>query len=210
MKRTALLIACTFLLYGVHDAKAANRFHVGGALRSSGTVRVEVNGGAGRRPQFRIGGGQFNALGNYNGVGRYGNVASRRAVASSYPVAVGSGGFGYGYGGYGGTFGQGGFSNLYNQGFIPVPPYYSLHPPVYYSVPVPRTYGYSPYAYPGYVPTPEVNFSEPEIIDNPHIQPEEAPAPAQETSAQTASTPVVIRNPFVEQADVVLTAQHVK
>ena len=35
-------------------------------------------------------------------------------------------------------------------------PYFAAHPPVYYSYPVPRTYGYSPFAYPPYVMTPEV------------------------------------------------------
>ena len=33
-------------------------------------------------------------------------------------------------------------------------PYFSLHPPVYYSYRVARTFGYSPFAYPPYVMTP--------------------------------------------------------
>ena len=37
-------------------------------------------------------------------------------------------------------------------------PYFAAHPPVYYSYPVPRTYGYSPFAYPPYVMTPEVEM----------------------------------------------------
>ncbi len=47
---------------------------------------------------------------------------------------------------------------MYGLGLVPTPPYYALHPPVYYSCPVPRSYGYSPFAYPGCVQTPEVDF----------------------------------------------------
>ena len=113
-------------------------------------------------------------------------------------VAVGYGGgcCGHQY------FGDGGFTNLYNQGFIPVPPYYALHPPVYYSAPVPRTYGYSPFAYPGTVMTPEIALG-PEEIVNPHVDPEEVPPPAQEASDKTAAAPQVIHNPYVEGAQVV-------
>ena len=34
------------------------------------------------------------------------------------------------------------------------PPYFSLFPPVYYSHVTPRPYGFSPYAYTGYMQTP--------------------------------------------------------
>ena len=37
-------------------------------------------------------------------------------------------------------------------------PYYSAFPPVYYSVPVARTYGYSPFAYPPGTMTPEIEM----------------------------------------------------
>lgn len=33
-------------------------------------------------------------------------------------------------------------------------PHYAYHPPVYYSAPTARSYGHSPFAYPGYVRTP--------------------------------------------------------
>lgn len=49
-------------------------------------------------------------------------------------------------------------------------PYYSLYPPVYYSVPVPRTYGWSPFAYPPGVMTPEIADCQPEVIVNPHVE----------------------------------------
>src|SRR5688572_27179791 len=52
------------------------------------------------------------------------------------------GGYGWGYG-YLGT----------RVGFVPQPPYYSIHPPVYYSSQIiRRPYGYSPFAYPATYP----------------------------------------------------------
>ena len=98
------------------------------------------------------------------------------------------------YGSYGfahpGFFGYSG--SPYSLGLIPTPPYYSIHPPVYYSHSVPRTYGYSPYAYPGTVPTPEV--VEPEIIDNPHA----TPAPSEEPAAMLKTVRFqMIYNPYV-------------
>ena len=43
-----------------------------------------------------------------------------------------------------------GYSTYYSTGV----PYFALHPPVYYSYRVARTYGYSPFAYPPGVLTP--------------------------------------------------------
>ncbi len=60
-------------------------------------------------------------------------------------------------------------------------PYYAKFPPVYYSYPVPRTYGYSPFAYPPGVMTPELAVApEPLDIINPFVspQPTSAPGPA--------------------------------
>ncbi len=85
-----------------------------------------------------------------------------------------------------------GFASPYSLGQIPVPPYFSLHPPVYYSVPVPRTYGHSPFAYPGTFRTPEVAIEEPEIIENPHV---ESNASFEKTT-KTASYQI-INNPYV-------------
>lgn len=83
-------------------------------------------------------------------------------------------------------------------------PYYSLYPPVYYSAPVPRTYGYSPFAYPPGYPTPDIEFAPaPKTMSNPYVVPD-APA-VQPTSAgagdRTAQAPKLILNPFVEQRD---------
>ena len=185
--------------YGELPARNGARFHIGGGGKrtTSGRVNFQLNGGAGRNPRFEIGGGRDYRF----------HKAARRNVVGSYPVAVGYGGNGCCGHAY---FGDGGFTNLYNQGFIPVPPYFALHPPVYYSAPVPRSYGYSPFPYPGTVPTPEVVMG-PEEIVNPYVDPEEipeeAPEPAQEASNRTAANSHVIRNPFVGQSQTVsLTA----
>ena len=46
-------------------------------------------------------------------------------------------------------------------------PYFALHPPVYYKdAPVPRTYGYSPFAYPVGTRTPETKVVAPVTIRN--------------------------------------------
>lgn len=59
-------------------------------------------------------------------------------------------------------------------------PYFAAHPPVYYSVPVPRTYGYSPFAYTPDTRTPDVVPMEsgPVEIINPYV-PSSATAPQQ-------------------------------
>jgi hypothetical protein len=95
------------------------------------------------------------------------------------------------------------------------PPFYAMFPPVYYSYPVPRTYGYSPFAYPAGTMTPEIEISEPETIVNPYIKPKAAeptkapdekkaeplPKPATKTSSmKTAEDRVqVIANPYFDQ-----------
>ena len=83
--------------------------------------------------------------------------------------------------------------DLYLRGDIPVPPYFALHPPVYYSYPVPRTYGYSPFAYPASVRTPEiVAAAEPETIINPYVPSsvkETKPSDDHENTAATKTRP---------------------
>lgn len=64
--------------------------------------------------------------------------------------------------------GLGYLGSPYASGRVPTPPYFALHPPVYYSQPVARTYGYSPFAYPGTVKTPEAPVAA-KVINNPHV-----------------------------------------
>ncbi|MCH2117677.1 MAG: hypothetical protein MK161_08270 [Pirellulales bacterium] len=109
----------------------------------------------------------------------------------------------FGFGGLGGTSITTVF-DLYRIGLIPVPPYFALHPPVYYSYPVPRPYGYSPFAYSGNVRTPEImgEVMGPVTIRNPFVPNSpstEADHQGQLTSFRQAS-PLIVLNPYVEQA----------
>lgn len=96
-----------------------------------------------------------------------------------------------------GFLSTGPYYNLYGGESIP---YYSMYPPVYYSAPVPRTYGYSPFAYPPGIMTPDIECPPAEPILNPHV-PQKATSAASERTAAVRRTvaPKVIYNPFVEQ-----------
>lgn len=89
-------------------------------------------------------------------------------------------------------------SSMYSVGAIHLPPYFALHPPVYYEMPVPRTYGYSPWAYPPYVPTPEIEAPVPEIIQNKFVP---QPVKGASEKPKMASAPLMIRNPYVVQPE---------
>ena len=130
--------------------------------------------------------------------------------------AAGFGGRGHGHGaGFGRGFGRGfgvgigigddGFdlAELYRELLNNVP-YYALHPPVYYSYPVPRTYGYSPFAYLPTTMTPDVIMDcQPVTIMNPHVESNKMTAPATPTDRSAATKapiePLVILNPYVNQ-----------
>ena len=95
-------------------------------------------------------------------------------------------GFGYG-------FGQNG-TGLYGLGYVPVPPYFALHPPVYYSHEIRRRpIGDSPYAYlprrP--VPQPKRQFSLNPFVPHTIIE-----GDSQQTSETTDSVATVMKNPF--------------
>ncbi|HEY2826115.1 MAG TPA: hypothetical protein VGJ04_00825 [Pirellulales bacterium] len=89
-------------------------------------------------------------------------------------------------------------------------PYFAMFPPVYYSYPVPRTYGWSPFAYPPGTMTPEMEASVPEEILNPYI-PEnkdhkEIKPTAEHTAAIRRPEPQVVINPFVKTPAILATA----
>ncbi len=86
------------------------------------------------------------------------------------------------------------FTGLYGIGRIPTPPYFSLHPPVYYSYPVARPYGYGPYAYPPYVMTPELAQPAPKVIHNQYVPKKTSTEVKKE---RVAGAPLRISNPFV-------------
>jgi len=110
---------------------------------------------------------------------------------------------GYGYCGINFPYG------LYGRRVDDVP-YFSMFPPVYYSMPVPRSYGWSPFAYPPGTMTPEVEPPAPQDIVNPYVPQRSESKPAQPTSAHTAShrvvAPQVLLNPFVKSEGIVATA----
>jgi len=110
---------------------------------------------------------------------------------------------GYGYCGINYPYG------LYGRRVDDVP-YFSMFPPVYYSMQVPRTYGWSPFAYPPGTMTPEVEPPAPQELINPYVPQNNESKPAQPTAAHTAShnvrQPQMLINPFVKSEDIVATA----
>jgi hypothetical protein len=145
-----------------------------------------------------------NGFGGGHG-GRGGGHAGHHRGAR-FSGAIKHQGFGHGFG-HG--FGTGVFvddddsdlADLYRE-LLDNVPYFALHPPVYYSYPVPRTYGYSPFAYGPWVMTPEVAAPpEPVTIINPYV-PKADKATASEASDRSAAVsrqpePLVITNPYV-------------
>ena len=81
--------------------------------------------------------------------------------------------------------------SIYVNDYIP---YYAAHPPVYYSYPVPRPYGFSPYAYPPGTMTPEPKLEKPVVIQNEFFRPGEVKKAPQD---QTAGLPRRVANPYV-------------
>ena len=128
-------------------------------------------------------------------------------------------GFGGGIGRGLGGIGIGGFdygwdiAELYRELYNNLP-FYALHPPVYYSCPVPRTYGYSPFAYPPGVMTPDVVFEvQPVTINNPYVPSAEptgapvTPPPDRAAAVSKRIEPLVIINPYVTQSDSVARSE---
>lgn len=96
-----------------------------------------------------------------------------RISALAAAIALGSQASADSYGPVG--FGPGGvyafnLASLY-RGLDQRIPYFAAHPPVYYSYPVPRTYGYSPFAYPPNARTPDLGIATgPKTILNPYVE----------------------------------------
>ncbi len=88
----------------------------------------------------------------------------------------------WGGGGYGnGNFGYGGYYGSYLQPFVAAPPYFALHPPVYYGKRYTRPYGVSPFAAPPQLQTnpsyaPEAQAQRALMLSNPYcVTPDYAP-----------------------------------
>ena len=84
-------------------------------------------------------------------------------------------------------------------------PYFAAHPPVYYSYPVARPYGYSPFAYPPGTMTPHMAAQEiqPVTIMNPYAsepndEKEVAPKKPESVASTRRPAPEIVWNPFIE------------
>jgi hypothetical protein len=103
---------------------------------------------------------------------------------------------------FGTPYGFGYGSSIYANERVP---YFSLYPPVYYKHPTPRSYGYSPFAYPLGSPTPPASPVA-QLLPNPFCNaPAPAPAPDEGELADRPK-PLIIRNPFVPDAAAALTS----
>lgn len=172
--------------------------------------------GGGMRGGGMRGGGMHMAgkPGGIHGVGKHGPGPVVPFAGgfgrAAFPGFIGGGNFwgpGFGLDGLTG-FGFGfAAASPYSLGQIPIPPYHSLHPPVYYSYPVPRTYGHSPFPYPGWMRTPDVAVVQacPQDIENPFVVPElelnesKTAQPSADEFANRDPEPQWIINPFVQQ-----------
>lgn len=132
-------------------------------------------------------------------------LAMSLATADSAKAQYGVGGCGYGYGCYFDI------AQLYRVLEDNVP-HYAAFPPVYYSQPVPRTYGHSPFAYPPGHVTPEVAAPQPVAIDNPYYEKrtDEAAAPIESSVDKSAAVPRVAPPLVVENPYVMDRAQHLQ
>jgi hypothetical protein len=103
--------------------------------------------------------------------------------------------FGWGYLGYGGFFNP--FPTVDWQYWLEYYriPYYAKHPPVYYSYPFPRTYGYSPYAYPAGTRTPEISAGAPLTMQNKYVPEVKSTQPPRN---RVAVVPLREKNPYVD------------
>ncbi len=111
--------------------------------------------------------------------------------AGEAQAQVGGSPYFLGYGFYGG--------GLYNGG-IDRPPFYAIFPPVYYSHPVGRPYGYSPFAYPPGFITPPLQPAPVKEVANPYVPRK----PASQAAERTAAVAREIINPYVRRTHVAL------
>ncbi|TWT89707.1 hypothetical protein Mal64_00860 [Pseudobythopirellula maris] len=126
-------------------------------------------------------------------------LAAAGLAAPEAQAYDGCGGYGYGYG----------IGGVYRSLDYPTErrvPYFAAHPPVYYSQPVPRTYGHSPFAYPPHFRTPEIEAPavKPLQISNPYVTGDSEAKPESKQlirhQSTTAPTPLVIVNPYVSSS----------
>lgn len=124
---------------------------------------------------------------------------------SANAQCFGDGGCGFGYGDCinGNAWGWGwGWSGTNTNSLYHRPlPYFSAHPPVYYSHPYYRPYGWTPYAQPSYH-APVALQPEPRLVVNPHVPAAKVKAAkpkANEAGEKSAQRSAYIVNPFYVQ-----------
>ncbi|MCC7086477.1 MAG: hypothetical protein IT427_15865 [Pirellulales bacterium] len=132
----------------------------------------------------------------------------------SAQAQFGDGGFG-GIGALGINFPYGLYGNRVNQ-----VPYYAMFPPVYYSRPVPRSYGWSPFAYPPGITTPEVEVVEAQEIINPFVPEKRLDPPNSDAKPSSAKrdkvaslrgpVPQIVINPYVKQMNLASAASRTR
>ena len=119
------------------------------------------------------------------------------AVVTSTSVRADGGYFGSAFPWFG--YGNNGPA-AYALGNIPAPPYFALHPPVYYSHSIARPYGASPFACPCNCHHGR-HESARRVFVNPYIEsvPREIPTKSNaKTTSQVAAVPVRIANPYFQ------------
>ncbi|MEZ6111901.1 MAG: hypothetical protein R3C99_12915 [Pirellulaceae bacterium] len=132
------------------------------------------------------------------------------SLASSQASAQQNCGFGVGaFSAYGLGFGLG--PAAYGLGNVPTPPYFALHPPVYYGERYYRPYGASPFAAcsqlntnPRYRPEPLADFvavsiSNPYCADCASVEPAAAKADEPARLATETAEPQWIENPYCQR-----------
>jgi hypothetical protein len=114
-------------------------------------------------------------------------------------------------------YGYGGLGGIGWQSYTPAPPYFALHPPVYYGQRFTRPYGVSPFAaWPqlqpnaAYAPQAHVERApaiRSETICNPYVPADAATAPVTGVVTSAAVKPLELDNPYFRPEQVLYTAQ---
>lgn len=101
--------------------------------------------------------------------------------------------YGYGIGNcsFGNFNAYGASGTLYGSGYLHVPPYYAIHPPVYYSHQYYRPYGWTPFAQPSFI-APVALKPEPRLVVNPHVEVKEVKKAKPDNTAKSE----MIVNPY--------------
>lgn len=142
-----------------------------------------------------------------------GFISAREAMADGNIIvhSTSSVGFGNNCGlGYGNRWSWGPYSLNRSLGYLPMPPYYAMHPPVYYSHNVAVPYGMSPYPISSYSPSvsyvAERPTPEPQVVVNPYVSQERASDPVSTEPAMkvvdAAGEAVAVQSPQVVENDI--------